>query len=94
MQTLQDLMGADEIRGLEDDDAQGTLQRQKYSEAEKKRQKLEEDIKKEQEERTKKRRELLRKEKEYEKVRVGVHHRICKFCSSCCNFPLHTFCFG
>ena len=66
-------MGADEIRGLEEEDTRGTLQRQKYSEAEKRRQKLEEDIKKEQEERTKRRRELLRKEDEYEKVRVKVH---------------------
>ena len=66
-QTLQDLMGADEIRGL-DDESLSTLQRQKQTEAEKKRRKLEEDMHKEQVERQKKKKELLKKEREYEKV--------------------------
>ena len=76
-QTLQDLMGADEIKGM-DQETPDTLQRQKQSEAEKKRRKLEEDIQKEKEERFRKRQELLKREKEYEKVkgRCEVHrHR-------------------
>lgn len=60
-------MGAEEIQGL-DEEALGTLQRQKQTEAETKRRRLEEDIQREKEERTRKRQELLNKEKDYEKV--------------------------
>ena len=67
VQTLQDLMGADEIEGMGSEDL-GTLQRQKQTEEEKKRRKLEEDMQKEQAERYKKKQQLLKKEKEYEKV--------------------------
>jgi hypothetical protein len=64
-------MGADEIQGL-DNEVHGTLQKQRHSEAEKRRRKLEEDIKKEQAERIRKRDELLKKEDEYEKV-MGIN---------------------
>ncbi len=60
-------MGVEEMKEM-DEGALGTLQRQKQSEAEKKRRRLEEDMQKEREERLRKKRELLSKEKEFEKV--------------------------
>ena len=62
-------MDEEEIKGLDNGTAQGTLQRQHKSEAEKKRRKLEEDMQKEEAERNRKRKELLKKEKEIETVR-------------------------
>ena len=60
-------MGANEIQEL-DEAKEGMLQRQRELEAEKKRQKLAEDMEKEQKERIRKKQELLRKEKDLEKV--------------------------
>ena len=70
-QTLTDLMGAKEIQEL-DEVGEGTLHRQRESEAEKKRRKLAEDMEKEQKERIRKKQELLRKEKDLEKVITTV----------------------
>ena len=64
-------MGAKEIQEL-DEAGEGTLQRQRESEAEKKRRKLAEDMEKEQKERIRKKQELLRKEKDLEKVITAV----------------------
>lgn len=66
MQTLRDLMGADEIQTL--DTTLSAETEKPLTKAEIQRRKLEEDMRKEAAERKKKRDELLQKEEEYEKV--------------------------
>lgn len=88
-QTLTDLMDASEIEEMNGVDEQ----RQKESKEEKKRRKLAEDMEKEHKERVKKKQELLRKEKEVEKVYYRVQYSIVSFNIlqyTCTSLSLHA----
>ncbi len=73
-QTLRDLMGDETTTEMEDglSDSGGRDRLAAFSEADKKRRKLEEDMRREADERTKKRQELLKQETDIEQVCMCV----------------------